>query len=148
MHTFTPLESIGDQLKQTTGIQNIDSDQYFSEEIAVCRLLNNRLSPYIDRETTRIDALIAKKTRFIELLREKRQALITHAVTKGLDPNVKMKGSGVEWLGKCRSIGSRPTGKRLVTSIQQGWSPECEPRPVEDYEWGILKVGCVNGGLF
>ncbi|MGU5695186.1 restriction endonuclease subunit S [Aeromonas veronii] len=53
----------------------------------------------IDRETARIDALIAKKTRFIELLKEKRQALITHAVTKGLDPNVKMRDSGVEWLG-------------------------------------------------
>jgi type I restriction enzyme S subunit len=50
-------------------------------------------------ETTRIDALIEKKTRFIELLKEKRQALITQAVTKGLDPNVKMKDSGVEWLG-------------------------------------------------
>jgi restriction endonuclease S subunit len=54
----------------------------------------------IDRETARIDALIAKKTHFIELLREKRQALITHAVTKGLDPNVKMKDSGVDWIGE------------------------------------------------
>jgi type I restriction enzyme S subunit len=55
---------------------------------------------HLDRETTRIDALVSKKTRFIELLREKRQALITHAVTNGLDPNVKMKDSGVEWLGE------------------------------------------------
>lgn len=54
----------------------------------------------LDRETARIDALIGKKTRFIELLKEKRQALITHAVTKGLDPNVKMKDSGVEWIGQ------------------------------------------------
>ena len=54
----------------------------------------------LDRETARIDALITKKTRFIELLKEKRQALITHAVTKGLDPNVPMKDSGVEWIGK------------------------------------------------
>lgn len=54
----------------------------------------------LDRETARIDALIAKKTRFIELLKEKRQALITHAVTKGLDPKVKMKDSGVEWIGE------------------------------------------------
>ena len=54
----------------------------------------------LDRETARIDALIEKKTRFIELLNEKRQALITHAVTKGLDPNVKMKDSGVEWIGQ------------------------------------------------
>lgn len=54
----------------------------------------------IARETTRIDALVEKKTCFIELLREKRQALITHAVTKGLDPTVKMRESGVEWLGE------------------------------------------------
>jgi type I restriction enzyme, S subunit len=58
------------------------------------------IANHLDRETARIDALIEKKTRFIELLREKRQALITHAVTKGLGPNVKMKHSGVEWLGE------------------------------------------------
>jgi type I restriction enzyme S subunit len=58
------------------------------------------IADHLDHETARIDALIKKKTRFIELLREKRQALITHAVTKGLDPNVKMKDSGVEWLGE------------------------------------------------
>jgi len=58
------------------------------------------IADHLDRETARIDALIEKKTRFIKLLREKRQALITHAVTKGLDPNVKMKDSGVEWLGE------------------------------------------------
>ena len=54
----------------------------------------------LDRETARIDALITKKTRFIELLKEKRQALITHAVTKGLNPDARMQDSGVEWLGK------------------------------------------------
>ncbi len=54
----------------------------------------------LDREIARIDALIQKKTRFIELLKEKREALITHAVTKGLDPKVKMKDSGVEWIGQ------------------------------------------------
>ena len=58
------------------------------------------LCHWMNRETARIDGLVSKKTRFIELLREKRQALITHAVTKGLDPNVKMKDSGVEWLGE------------------------------------------------
>ncbi|NMP24268.1 restriction endonuclease subunit S [Sulfobacillus harzensis] len=58
------------------------------------------IADFLDRETARIDALIAKKTRFIELLKEKRAALITHAVTKGLDPEVKMKDSGVEWIGE------------------------------------------------
>lgn len=55
---------------------------------------------FIDHETARIDTLIEKKTRFIELLKEKRQALITQAVTKGLDRNVPMRDSGVEWLGE------------------------------------------------
>ncbi|HDS1696657.1 MULTISPECIES: restriction endonuclease subunit S [unclassified Pseudomonas] len=58
------------------------------------------IAAHLDRETARIDALIEKKTRFIELLREKRQALIINAVTKGLDPNVGMKDSGVKWLGE------------------------------------------------
>ena len=55
---------------------------------------------FLDRETARIDALVEKKTRFIELLKEKRSALITRAVTKGLDPDVPMKDSGIEWLGE------------------------------------------------
>ena len=58
------------------------------------------IATYLDRETARIDALVDKKIRFIELLREKCQALITHAVTKGLDSNAKMKDSRVEWLGQ------------------------------------------------
>lgn len=57
------------------------------------------IASHLARATTRIDALVAKKTRFIELLREKRQALITHAVTMGLVASVPMKDSGVEWLG-------------------------------------------------
>ena len=57
------------------------------------------IADFLDRSTARIDALVAKKTRFVELLREKRQALITHAVTKGLDASVPMKESGMEWVG-------------------------------------------------
>jgi len=55
---------------------------------------------FLDRETARIDALIAKKKRLIELLQEKRTALISQAVTKGLNPDAPMQDSGVEWLGK------------------------------------------------
>lgn len=58
------------------------------------------IASHLDRATARLDALVSKKTRFIDLLREKRQAMITHAVTKGLDPGVAMKDSGVEWLGR------------------------------------------------
>jgi type I restriction enzyme, S subunit len=57
------------------------------------------ISDFLDRETAKIDEMVAKKQRLMELLKEKRQALITHAVTKGLAPKAKMKPSGVDWLG-------------------------------------------------
>lgn len=72
-------------------------------EVSMCAppLTEQRfIATFLDRETAKIDALIEKKERLIELLQEKRTALITQAVTKGLDPNVPMKGSGVEWLGE------------------------------------------------
>lgn len=77
------------------------------EQNSICRA--------VSIETTRIDALIEKKTRFIELLKEKRQALITEAVTKGLDPSVKMKDSGVEWLGEVPEHWKVMALKRLVS---------------------------------
>ncbi len=88
-------------INQTSGIQNLDQERYLNEFAAFPATAEQKLIvSLVDRETARIDALITKKTRFIELLKEKRQALITHAVTNGLDPNVKMKDSGVEWLGE------------------------------------------------
>lgn len=58
------------------------------------------IAAFLDRETGKIDALVEAQTRLIELLKEKRQAAISHAVTKGLDPAAPMKDSGVEWLGQ------------------------------------------------
>jgi len=58
------------------------------------------IAAFLDRETAKIDALVAEQEKLIELLKEKRQAVISHAVTKGLDPTVPMKDSGIEWLGE------------------------------------------------
>jgi type I restriction enzyme, S subunit len=58
------------------------------------------IASFLDHETSKIDALIDEQKRLIELLKEKRQAVISQAVTKGLDPNAPMKESGVEWLGR------------------------------------------------
>jgi len=58
------------------------------------------IAAFLDDEITKIDALIEEQQRLIELLEEKRQAVISHAVTKGLDPDAPMKDSGVEWLGE------------------------------------------------
>ena len=57
------------------------------------------IAAFLDRETAKIDALVAEQQRLIELLKEKRQAVISHAVTKGLNPHAPMKPSGIEWLG-------------------------------------------------
>jgi type I restriction enzyme S subunit len=58
------------------------------------------IAAFLDRETAKIDGLIAEQQRLIELLQEKRQAVISHAVTKGLNPDAPMKDSGIEWLGE------------------------------------------------
>lgn len=82
-------------------VPSINQEQVGNIRLGVPTIAEQKsIAQSLRRETARIDALIEKKARFIELLREKRQALITHAVTKGLDPNVKMKDSGVEWLGE------------------------------------------------
>ncbi len=83
---FTVIHIYGDQIRNLVIAAPSEQEQ---------KLIRAK----IESETTRIDALITKKTRFIELLKEKRLALITHAVTKGLDSNAPMRDSGVEWLG-------------------------------------------------
>ena len=88
-------------IKQSTGIQNLDSSSYLSESVGLPTKAEQRtIANFLDRETARIDGLIKKKERLIELLKEQRAALITRAVTKGLDPNVPTKNSGIEWLGE------------------------------------------------
>ena len=88
-------------IKQTTGIQNLDIDSYFQEKIPLPSLVEQRqIANFLDRKTEQIDELIRIKERQIELLQEQRTALINQVVTKGLDPNVEMKLSGVEWVGE------------------------------------------------
>ncbi|MDN5625291.1 MAG: restriction endonuclease subunit S, partial [Acinetobacter sp.] len=94
-------------------INQVDSSTYGSKmpraswdfigllPIPICSFeLSTQIANFLDHETAKIDTLIAKQEKLIELLKEKRQAVISHAVTKGLNPNVPMKDSGVEWLGQ------------------------------------------------
>lgn len=88
-------------IKQTTGIQNLDSQAYLDEPITYPPLDEQQtIARFLDFKTAQIDALIAKKKALLDKLAEKRTALISHAVTKGLDPTVPMKDSGVAWLGE------------------------------------------------
>ena len=88
-------------IKQTTGIQNLDTGLYFNERLQLPPLPEqSQIATFLHHKTRQIDDLIAKKQRLIELLQEERTALINQAVTKGLDPEVPMKDSGIEWLGE------------------------------------------------
>lgn len=76
-------------------------DQWRIVDLPLPPTLEQRtLADFLDRETAKIDALLGKKKRLTELLQEKRTALITWAVTKGLDPDATMNDSDVEWLGE------------------------------------------------
>lgn len=107
-------------IKQTTGIQNLDAMAYFDERAAWPPLPEQEaIAAWLDERTRRVDELVAAKRRLIDLLAEQRSALITHAVTKGLDASVPTKPSGVEWIG---AVPRHWTVKRLryLCLIQTG----------------------------
>ncbi|MCY4452665.1 MAG: restriction endonuclease subunit S [Immundisolibacterales bacterium] len=101
------LDGMSQQILSTTiekaghGTRAVRMDQWRTIRLLLPPVLEQRaIAAFLDRETAKIDALVAKKERLIELLQEKRTALITRVVTKGLDPNVPMKNSGVDWLAE------------------------------------------------
>lgn len=102
------------------------------------------IANYLDHKTTQIDNLIAKKESLITLLQEERTAIINQAVTKGLDPTVPMKDSGIEWLGEIpQHWGVKPL-KYVIRELESGVSVNSEDKPVtKKDEIGVLKTSCV-----
>jgi type I restriction enzyme S subunit len=88
-------------IKQTTGIQNLDNTGFFSENISLPPTAEQlTIANYLDDQTQKIDRLIANKKAQAEKLKELRQIEINNAVTKGLNPNAEIKDSGIKWLGE------------------------------------------------
>jgi type I restriction enzyme S subunit len=106
------------------------------------------IADYLDHETSRIDELIHEKEQMLELLAEKRAALVTQAVTRGQDSKVRLKPSGLDWLGEIPAHWREYRLKFVIDGIDQGFSPQCSTSPAEEGAWGVLKTGCVNGGVF
>lgn len=133
-----------------TGLRKVVRSETFDNIEIPCPPIEEQrtIAAFLDYETARIDQLIAKQQRLIELLKEKHQAVISHAVTKGLNPNAPMKDSGVEWLGQVPKHWDVLQVRHLIRYMEQGKSPECEARNIDDCEWGVLKTGCVNGGIY
>ncbi len=104
LHVFRSSD-IQNQIKDNTqggAMQNlVATDIFKSISITVPKIEEQtQIANFLDHETAKIDNLIEKQQQLIQLLKEKRQAVISNAVTKGLNPNVPMKDSGVEWLGE------------------------------------------------
>jgi type I restriction enzyme, S subunit len=82
-------------------IQNVSAERYGEFQVPLLSIKQQKsIAQFLDRKTTKIDTLIAKKKRLMELLEEKRSALINQAVTKGVGRSVRMKDSGVSWIGE------------------------------------------------
>lgn len=110
--------------------------------------VQHAIAAFLDRKTAEIDAVVAAKERMIGLLQEQRHALISRAVTRGLDAAVPMKDSGYGWLGPVPAHWAVERLKFSLSLIEQGWSPQCDNRLADEDEWCVLKVGCVNGNEF
>ncbi|WP_338562776.1 restriction endonuclease subunit S [Acinetobacter sp. KS-LM10] len=130
---------------------NLNTDTVGDIKVALPKSIEDiqNIINFLDHETAQIDTLIAKQEKLIELLKEKRQAVISHAVTKGLNPDVAMKDSGVEWLGKVPEHWVVAQLKFNMLDIQTG--PFGSQLHAEDYiEDGIPLINpahMINGVL-
>ena len=126
LYTFLVIDNVKGLKPYYTGLRKVVRPETFkSIEFAVPPVdEQERIVEYLDRKTALIDSLIEKTGRKIELLKEKRTSLINEVVTKGLDPDVEMKDSGVEWIGeiprhwvetKLKNFGKVTLGKMLTT---------------------------------
>ena len=131
-----PLRRINDVTYSTT-VKHLSSGQVKKIRVALPATTSQRreVADFLDRETAKIDALVVEQERLLVLLAEKRQAVISRAVTQGLDPSVAMKDSGVEWLGRVPAHWS-------VTSLNGARAPG------STITYGIVQAGPdVEGGV-
>ncbi|ARK80117.1 hypothetical protein BOC40_06525 [Burkholderia pseudomallei] len=106
------------------------------------------IAVFLDCETGKIDALIDQQEKLLTLLAEKRQATISHVVTRGLNPEAPMRGSGATWLGEVPAHWKVLPFRRAISKIEQGWSPNAGNEPRRTDEWGVLKISAVKLGRF
>lgn len=106
------------------------------------------IAAFLDQTTRTIDALIARAERLRALLHEKRLALICHAVTRGVGNPPRLKPSQFEIAGEIPAHWEALPLRRVLSRLEQGWSPVAEARAAEDHEWGVLKLSAINAGQF
>lgn len=147
---FYVLQSL--KLEQGTDeadVPRLKRDDAYTQKVFIPpRSEQQAIARYLDTETAKIDQLIQAHKQLLELLAEKHHALITHAVTRGLNPDVPMRDSGVYWIGKIPNHWQVLKLRRCIISLDQGWSPKADEPEPEEQKWGILKRNAVQGGQF
>lgn len=139
-----------DSVSQDTGVPGLSRDAAYAQWLAHGSVAEQRaIAAFLDRETAEIDDLISKKERLITLLEEKRAALISHAVTKGLDPTAPMKDSGVAWLGNIPAHWDVLDLRRVVRKFvdYRGATPTKVPSGVPLITARNIKNGGINFSL-
>lgn len=143
-------EYIRDQLKlraqQSSAQPKLNKEDFRSVRMLLPPLPTQKaIANFLDRKTAAIDALIEKKEKLLELLAEKRSALINQAVTKGLDPNVPMKDSGIPWIGEVPEHWAITRASRLCSGITKGATPSAQAKAAErDFPVPFLRVNNLN----
>ena len=136
------LEQQIEPMRSRAAQPHLNAEELGDVELTLPPLDEQRaIADYLDRETARLDGLVAAKERVLGLVAEKRRALITRAVTRGLDPSAPLRNSGIPWLGEIPAHWDVQRLKFLVLRIEQGWSPECHKVPASDEECWVLKAG-------
>lgn len=141
-------------IKQTIGIQNLDSNSYLGENVSFPPHTEQvGIARFLDHADRQIQRYIRATEKLIALMEEQKQAIIHQAVTGEIDvrtgqPYPGYKRSGVEWLVEMPAHWAVLRLKSLVTQIDQGVSPQADNHLAEGLSWGVLKAGCVNGGVF
>lgn len=139
---FLSLDETKELLHLCTGLRNSLSRSVFTN-LSVPMPPNNdqsRIADFLDEKTAVIDEVVKKKKKQIDLLKEKRAALITQAVTKGLNPKVKMKDSGIEWIGSIPESWNTERLKNIVLLNRSALSQNTSP----DYEVNYIDIGNVK----
>ncbi len=103
---------------------------------------------FLDWANGRLEQAIRAKRKVIALLNEQKQAVIHRAVTRGLDPSVPLKPSGISWLGDIPQHWGTPLFGRLLTQVEQGWSPVAAEGELALDQWAVLTLSAVRRGVF
>ena len=136
---------------RSTGVSYpaINASDLADIRISLPCLENQRLiADYLDRETARIDALVTEKEKMLALLEEKRVALISRAVTRGLSTDATLKPSNAPWFDKTPLSWSVERLKWVIKSVTSGVSVNASDQPAEGDSFGVLKTSAVAGGAF